>query len=86
MANPPLADQNQRIADAFREMGPRIARFVRRRVGPDDAEDILQDVFSDLLEARLRRSTSLAHGSIASRAIASSIGPESTVPSNFPNP
>lgn len=51
LANPPLAEQNRRIAAAIRELGPRIARFVRRRVSADDAEDILQEVFSDLVEA-----------------------------------
>lgn len=51
MANPPLVDQNRRIADAIRDLRPRIARFVRRRASADDAEDILQDVFSDLVEA-----------------------------------
>jgi RNA polymerase sigma factor (sigma-70 family) len=50
LANPPLADQNRRIAEAIRELGPRIARFVRRRVSADDAEDILQDVYADLVE------------------------------------
>jgi RNA polymerase sigma factor (sigma-70 family) len=46
-----VADQNRRIADAIREVGPRIARFVRRRVSANDAEDVLQDVFSELVEA-----------------------------------
>src|SRR5215468_7102809 len=52
LANPrPLAEQNRRIADAIEEIGPRIAQFVRRRVRADDAEDVLQDVFSELVDA-----------------------------------
>jgi RNA polymerase sigma factor (sigma-70 family) len=48
MANP----QDQRIADAVRQEKGRLWNFIRRRV-PDagDAEDILQDVFSELVEA-----------------------------------
>lgn len=52
MAGPrPLADQNRRIADAIRDVRPRLAKFVRQRVAPADVEDVLQDVFSELVEA-----------------------------------
>ena len=45
-------DQNERIAEVVAREGSRLRRFIRRRV-PDarDAEDILQDVFSTLVEA-----------------------------------
>lgn len=47
----PLAEQNRRIVDAIRELRPRIAGFVRRRVAAEDVEDVVQDVFSELVEA-----------------------------------
>ena len=45
-------DQNERIAEVVAREESRLRRFIRRRV-PDarDAEDILQDVFSTLVEA-----------------------------------
>ncbi len=45
-------DQNQHISDAVQRDGSRLRNFIRRRV-PDarDAEDILQDVFYELVEA-----------------------------------
>lgn len=45
-------DQDQRIADVVQRERSRLLNFIRRRV-PDarDAEDILQDVFSELVEA-----------------------------------
>jgi RNA polymerase sigma factor (sigma-70 family) len=48
----PMADQNQRISDAIQRDQARLRNFIRRRV-PDEAEveDILQDVFSELVEA-----------------------------------
>lgn len=49
--NRPLADQNRGIADAIRNLRPRIASFVRRRVAADEVEDIVQDVFAELVEA-----------------------------------
>jgi RNA polymerase sigma factor (sigma-70 family) len=44
--------QDQRISDAVRREQPRLRNFIRSRV-PDarDAEDILQDVFYELVEA-----------------------------------
>ena len=47
-----LLDQDQRIADVVQRERSRLLNFIRRRV-PDarDAEDILQDVFSELVEA-----------------------------------
>lgn len=47
-----LKDQDQRISDALGTEQARLRNFIRRRV-PDarDAEDILQDVFYELVEA-----------------------------------
>src|SRR5258706_8699556 len=46
------AQQDQRISEEIRRQRPRLWNFIRKRV-PDeaDAEDILQDVFYELLEA-----------------------------------
>jgi RNA polymerase sigma factor (sigma-70 family) len=45
-------EQDQRITEAVKRDEPRLRNFIRRRV-PDrrDAEDILQDVFYELVEA-----------------------------------
>ena len=50
--DPRRSEQNQRISDAVTREESRLRGFIRRRV-PDarDAEDILQDVFSALVEA-----------------------------------
>jgi RNA polymerase sigma factor (sigma-70 family) len=46
------ADQNRRITDVVEREQSRLRHFIRRRVpDPHDAEDILQDVFSELVEA-----------------------------------
>src|SRR6186997_2693075 len=45
-------DENLRIADVVRREQSRLRNFIRRRVqDPLDAEDILQDVFYELVEA-----------------------------------
>ncbi len=45
-------EQDQRIADVVRREQSRLLNFIRRRVpDPRDAEDILQDVFYELVEA-----------------------------------
>ena len=45
-------DQDQRISDVVDREQSRLRRFIRRRVpDPRDAEDILQDVFFELVEA-----------------------------------
>ena len=45
-------EQDLRIAEVFRREQARLRNFIRRRVAnPLDAEDILQDVFSRLVEA-----------------------------------
>jgi RNA polymerase sigma factor (sigma-70 family) len=51
-ANWIMAEQDQRLTDTIgREQG-RLRNFIRRRVDDEaDAEDILQDVFSELIEA-----------------------------------
>src|ERR671925_1261862 len=48
----PMAEQDQRISDVVKREQSRLRRFIRRRVpDPRDAEDILQDVFYELVEA-----------------------------------
>ncbi len=51
------AQQDQRISDAIRRERERLRSFIRRRVrDAQDAEDVLQDVFAELVEAeRLMR-------------------------------
>ena len=46
------AGQNQQIQAVVREQRPRLLRFIRRRI-PDEAEaeDLLQDVFAELVES-----------------------------------
>jgi RNA polymerase sigma factor (sigma-70 family) len=45
-------EQDQRVSDVVRRERPRLLNFIRRRVpDPRDAEDILQDVFYELVEA-----------------------------------
>jgi len=46
------ASQDQQIQAAVREQRSRLLRFIERRVpDPDEAEDILQDVFAELVES-----------------------------------
>jgi RNA polymerase sigma factor (sigma-70 family) len=47
-----MADQDQRISETFRREQGRLRNFIRKRVADTgDAEDILQDVFYELVEA-----------------------------------
>src|SRR5690348_17466306 len=47
-----MADQDQRISRVVDQERSRLLNFIRRRVpDPRDAEDILQDVFYELVEA-----------------------------------
>ena len=47
-----MSDQDKRIAEVIARERRRLGSFIRRRVpDPGDAEDILQDVFSELVEA-----------------------------------
>src|SRR6516162_3488306 len=47
-----MADQDRQISDVVVREQPRLRNFIRRRVAnPRDAEDILQDVFAELVEA-----------------------------------
>jgi RNA polymerase sigma factor (sigma-70 family) len=47
-----MALRDQRISDVVKREQARLGNFIRRRVpDPDDAEDILQDVFYRLVEA-----------------------------------
>src|SRR6516165_1306534 len=50
--SPGKNDDDHRIAETFRQEQSRLRNFIRRRVADDaDIEDILQDVFSELVEA-----------------------------------
>lgn len=45
-------DQDRRVVDVFDREGSRLRNFIRRRVAdPRDVEDIVQEVFSELVEA-----------------------------------
>ena len=47
-----MAEQDQRITEVVKREQYRLRNFIRRRVpDPRDAEDILQDVFYELVEA-----------------------------------
>lgn len=47
-----MADEDQRISEVVKRERSRLGNFIRHRVpDPRDAEDILQDVFYDLVEA-----------------------------------
>ena len=51
-ANWAMTEQDRSLADAFTQERSRLRSFIRRRVpDPADADDILQDVFSELVEA-----------------------------------
>lgn len=48
-------EQDQRISEVVKPERSRLRNFIRRRVpDPRDAEDILQDVFYELVEANRR--------------------------------
>jgi RNA polymerase sigma factor (sigma-70 family) len=48
----PVTEQDRRISEAVGREQVRLRKFIRRRVpDPSDAEDILQDVFYELVEA-----------------------------------
>jgi RNA polymerase sigma factor (sigma-70 family) len=47
-----MIEQNRQISEVVSEQGSRLRNFIRRRVpNPSDVEDILQDVFYELVEA-----------------------------------
>ena len=47
----PAAEQDRRITETFEREQPRLRSFIRRRVADSrDAEDILQEVFTELVE------------------------------------
>lgn len=49
------AERDQRISDVVEREHSRLRNFIRRRVAdPSDVEDILQEVFSELVEANRR--------------------------------
>ena len=48
----PMTEQDQRISETVSRDEPRLRKFIRKRVAdPRDAEDILQEVFYELVEA-----------------------------------
>ena len=48
----PMAERNRSISEAFAREGARLKTFIRKRVRDvADVDDILQDVFSELVEA-----------------------------------
>ena len=48
----PMAEQNRRLTETVARESGRLGSFIRRRVpDPGEAEDILQDVFFELVEA-----------------------------------
>lgn len=48
----PMTEQDQKISEALARDEPRLREFIRRRVSDQgEAEDILQDVFYELVEA-----------------------------------
>jgi RNA polymerase sigma factor (sigma-70 family) len=48
----PMAEQDQRISEVVKRERSRLSNFIRRRVpDPRDAEDVLQEVFYELVEA-----------------------------------
>lgn len=50
--HPMLAEQNRRLADTIAEQQTRLRRFIERRVvDRSEAEDILQEVFYELVDA-----------------------------------
>ncbi len=50
--DPVMTDQDKKIAEVIARERRRLGSFIRRRVpDPGDAEDILQDVFSELVES-----------------------------------
>jgi RNA polymerase sigma factor (sigma-70 family) len=52
LSNPWMIDQDQRISEAIARDEPRLRNFIRRRVADaSEADDILQDVFYELVEA-----------------------------------
>lgn len=52
LSNQWMIDQDQRISEAIARDEPRLRNFIRRRVADtSEAEDILQDVFYELVEA-----------------------------------
>jgi RNA polymerase sigma factor (sigma-70 family) len=47
-----MTEQNRQISEVMEEEGSRLRNFIRRRVpDPSDVEDILQEVFYELVEA-----------------------------------
>jgi len=46
-----MSERDRKLAETIEREGQRLRRFIRNRVPDVDVEDILQDVFSELVEA-----------------------------------
>src|SRR5215470_11103734 len=47
-----MSEQDRQISDVVEQQRSRLRNFIRKRISdPSDIEDILQDVFSELVEA-----------------------------------
>jgi RNA polymerase sigma factor (sigma-70 family) len=46
-----MSEQDRRIAETFQRESGRLRNFIRKSVAREDVEDVLQDVFSELVEA-----------------------------------
>lgn len=46
-----MSDQDRRIAETFQRESGRLRNFIRKSVAREDVEDVVQDVFSELVEA-----------------------------------
>jgi len=71
----PMKEQDQRISEAIARDESRLRNFIRKRVAePGDVEDILQDVFYELVEAyrMLKPSSRSQYGCSALLVIGSS--------------
>src|SRR5262249_49386975 len=47
-----MTEQDRQIAETVERESGRLRNFIRRRVDRDDVEDVLQDVFFELVEAQ----------------------------------
>ena len=49
-----FSDDPDALDECYRTMGPMVLAFIRRLVGPTDAQDVLQQVFLDVWRSRER--------------------------------
>ena len=55
------------LQECYRTMGPMVLAFIRRLVGPTDAEDVLQQVFLEVWRSRRAIRPDAASRSVAPR-------------------